>query len=307
MSYFEKLKSKKSYVEVYMENKEKKEKNFTYEKDDERIWKPMPDSMGNSYSVIRFLPRNMEEFEEVNSFVGPVYSHSFQNTNTKKWFIENCPRTIDKSAKCPVCEYNWSMFKNYEKEIAKTKTALTKGKAYYYANIFVVKDNSNPENNGKVFIYKFGKTIMDKIQECLDPKYEEDKAFDPFHPINGANFILKTKRKGGFLNFDDSNFEACSPIVKNSKEFDDIMDMTYSINEFVDPSKFKEYDALKNRFELVMNGTTSYEVQRNFESVVNNDINSETEDEILNFNKSSFGEDDDDILSMLDDKNDLPF
>lgn len=307
MSYFEKLKSKKSYVEIYMENKENKEKAFTYEKDDERFWKPTPDSMGNSYSVIRFLPRNVDEFEEVNSFLGPIYTHSFQNPITKKWYIENCPRTIDKNAKCPVCEYNWNIFKNYEKEIAKTKTALTKGKAYYYANILVIKDKANPENDGKVFIYKFGKTIMSKIQECLDPKYPDDPAFDPFHPIEGANFILKTKKKGGYLNFDDSKFESPKAIVKTSKEFDDIMMNAYPLKEFVDPSKFKEYEALKNRFELVMNSSANTETQKNFNTSTHEEINRETEDEILNFNKGSVVNDDDDILSLLNEKDDLPF
>lgn len=306
MSYLEKLKSKKSYVEVYMENKDAKK---SYEKD-ERLWKPTPDKLGNSYSVIRFLPRNMEEFDEVNSFLGPVYSHSFKNPTTEKWFIENCPRSIDKDAKCPVCEYNWAIFKNYDKETAKEKTTLTKGKASYYANIIVLKDGTNPENNGKIFIYKFGKTIMDKIKNCLAPQYEEDPAFDPFHPIEGANFILKTKKKGGYLNFDDSKFESQTPISKDNKKIEGVLEQLYSLNDIIAPSNFKTYDALKTRFEFVMNSRISPETQKHFESNVTDDILNETEDEILNSTKSSSTEDDDDILQAFldkDDSNELPF
>jgi len=282
----------------------------TFQKD-ERLWRPTPDNLGNSYSVIRFLPRQIDETDEVLNYVGPVYSHSFQSETSNSWFIENCPTTLE-GGKCPVCEHNWSMFKTYSKEVAMDKTSKTRRKGNWYANIIVIKDSGCPENVGKVMIYKFGKSIFDKIMQIQTPVYEDEKAIYPFDFDNGANFIVKTKKKGGYLNYDDSSFDNVSPLTSDMDKLESILGQLHKLNEFIEPENFKSYDALKTRFENVLNSKVSASTQKFLEDSVNEDIAKETADDLLKPSASSKSDDLnlDDLMKDLGstkDLDELPF
>ena len=210
---------------------------------DERIWKPSGDKSGNGYAIIRFLPE-----PEGNELPwARVYTHAFQGPGG--WFIENSLTTLGQ--KDPVSEHNsqlWNSGSDANKEIARKQ----KRRLSYYSNIFIVADPSNPENEGKVFLYKYGKKIFDKIQEAMKPEFADETAINPFDFWGGANFKLKIRRVEGYQNYDKSEFDRPSALFDDDAKLEEIYNKQYDLNEFTAPDKFKSYEALKTRLENVL-------------------------------------------------------
>ena len=171
---------------------------------DERLWKPELDKTGNGYAVIRFLPApENEEFPWAK-----MYTHAFQGPGG--WYIENSLTT--NGQKDPVSDYNrelWNSGNESDKDVVRKQ----KRKLSYYSNIYVVKDPTNPSNEGKVFLFKYGKKIFDKIMEAMQPEFEDETPINPFDFWQGANFKLKAKNVAGYRNYDSSEFAAVSPLL----------------------------------------------------------------------------------------------
>jgi hypothetical protein len=217
---------------------------------DDRLWKPVVDKGGNGYAVIRFLPA--PEGDSEMPWVR-VWNHAFQGP-TGQWFIENSLTTINQT--CPISEMNsqlWNSGVESDKEIARKQ----KRKLQYYANIYVVEDAANPENNGKVMLYKFGKKIFDKLMEAMQPEFPEDPHINPFDMWEGANFKLKIRKVDGYWNYDKSEFDSKSQLKSTDDELEAIYKKTHSLNDFIAPSNFKTYDELKTRLDAVLSGTVA--------------------------------------------------
>lgn len=226
---------------------------------DDRIWKPTMDKTGKGFAVIRFLPA--PEGEDIPW--AKVWSHAFQGTGG--WLIDNCPTTLNQ--KCPVCEENsrlWNSGNKSDQEIARTR----KRKLSYYANIFVLQDPAAPENEGKVFLYKFGKKIFDKIMESMQPQFANETPINPFDFWQGADFNLKIIKKDGYWNYDKSEFSSPSILGNQSDEvLEKIWKKQYSLKEFTDSGNFKTYDELKNRLGAVLGKPASTRVDRETEEI----------------------------------------
>lgn len=221
--------------------------NTTGSSDDDRLWKLECDKANNGYAVIRFLPA--PEGEDL-PFV-KMYSHAFQGSGG--WLIDNCITTVGQ--KCPVCEHNsglWNNGTDAGKELARKQ----KRKLTYVSNIYVVKDPANPDNEGKVFLFKFGKKIFDKITAAMQPEFEDEVAIDPFDFWQGANFKLKAKNVAGYRNYDSSEFAAAGPLLKDDDAMEQLWKQQSSLSELVSPDKFKTYEDLKKRLDYVL-GTKS--------------------------------------------------
>ena len=210
---------------------------------DERLWKLDVDKSGNGYAVIRFLPA--PENEDL-PFV-KLYSHAFQGSGG--WYIENSLTTLGQ--KDPVSEYNSQLWNNGT-DAGKEMARKQKRKLTYISNIYVVKDPANPENEGKTFLYKYGKKIFDKLTAAMQPEFEDEEAIDPFDFWQGANFKLKAKNVAGYRNYDSSEFAAVSPLLDDDDAMEAIWKKELSLSEFVAPDQFKTYDALKVRLEYVL-------------------------------------------------------
>ena len=229
-----------------------KEDNAPQEKKsyiDERLWKPALDESGNGYSVIRFLPS--PEGEDLPW--AKVWNHAFQGP-TGQWYIENSLTTIGQ--KDPVSEYNsklWNSGVESDKEIA----GKQKRKLQYFSNILVVSDPKRQENVGKVFLFRYGKKIFDKIMEAMQPAFPDDTPINPFDFWEGADFKLKIRKVDGFWNYDKSEFAAASPIADDESKIETIWKSQYSLAEKLDASNFKSYDELSTRFHAVISGTTT--------------------------------------------------
>ena len=216
---------------------------------DERLWKPELDKSGNGYAVIRFLPS--PEGEDLPW--AKVWNHAFQGP-TGLWYIENSLTTLNQ--KDPVSERNtqlWNSGIESDKEIARKQ----KRKLQYYSNILVITDSSNPENEGKVMLYKYGKKIFDKLMEAMQPAFEDEDPINPFDPFEGANFKLKIRKVDGYWNYDKSEFSAPSPIFESDDEIEEVINKQYPLSEFSSPDNFKSYDELKTRLNNVLSGKQS--------------------------------------------------
>ena len=263
--------------------KEVEKTNKTGNGSDDRLWKPEVDKAGNGYAVIRFLPAPDKE----DLPWAKLYSHAFQGPGG--WYIENSLTTV--GGKDLVSEYNtelWNSGTDANKQIARNQ----KRKLSYYTNIYVVKDPSNPDNEGKVFLYKFGKKIFDKIMAAMQPEFEDESPINPFDFWQGANFKVKIKKVAGYWNYDSSEFAAVSPLLDDDKALEDIWKKEYSLAEITDASQFKTYDELKKRFDYVLGNKKSTVSQAFDEEVASEELPPRPEEEVATtFSESDEGDD----------------
>ena len=228
--------------------KEVEKMNNTGGSTDDRLWKLDVDKGGNGYAIIRFLPApNGEGLPFVK-----VYSHAFQGPGG--WYIENSLTTLGQ--KDPVSEYNTELWNNGT-DAGKETARKQKRKLTYISNIYVVKDPANPENEGKVFLFKYGKKIFDKLTAAMQPEFEDEEAIDPFDFWQGANFKLKAKNVAGFRNYDSSEFAAVSPLLDDDDALEGLWKKQFSLAEIVAADQFKTYDELKKRLENVLRVASS--------------------------------------------------
>ena len=221
--------------------------NSNGSKGDDRLWKPVMDKSGVGSAVIRFLPA--PEGSELPW--AQVWSHAFQGPGG--WYIENSLTTLGQTD--PVSEHNrvlWNSGSDADKDEARKQ----KRKLSYYANIYVVKDPANPENEGRVFLYKFGKKIFDKIMGAMQPEFDDDEPINPFDFWEGANFKLKLKKVAGYWNYDSSEFARTSALLEGDDDaLESLYNKLYNLQDFVAPDQFKSYDLLKKRLDLVLGNT----------------------------------------------------
>jgi len=211
---------------------------------DERFWTPTVDKMGNGVAVIRFLPAPKDEDVP---FVR-IFSHGFKGP-TGSWYIENSRTTIGESD--PVSDLNtklWNSGIESDKDLARDQ----KRKLHFISNILVVKDPANPENEGKVFLYKYGKKIFDKLNDLMNPAFDDEEPVNPFDFWEGANFRLKIRQVDGYRNYDKSDFDTSSSVSDDDNELENIWNLQYSLQEFVDPKNFKSYEELQNKLDRVL-------------------------------------------------------
>jgi hypothetical protein len=279
--------------------KEVEKMNNSTSSGDDRIWKLECDKSGNGYAVIRFLPApNGEDLPFVK-----LYSHAFQGPGG--WFIENSLTTLNQ--KDPVSELNselWNNGTDAGKEVARKQ----KRKLTYVSNIYVVKDPANPANEGKVFLYKFGKKIFDKITAAMQPEFEDETPIDPFDFWQGANFKLKAKNVAGYRNYDSSEFAAQGAMLDDDDAMEAIWKKQYSLAELVAPDQFKSYDELKKRLDYVLGnkGTRRQDAEVADEESTSRgpvrDLDEDLRTELSNLTpskSSSYDEDEDDTLSYF--------
>ena len=214
---------------------------------DDRLWKLEVDKSGNGYAVIRFLPApDGEDLPFVK-----LYSHAFQGPGG--WYIENSLTTLGQ--KDPVSEHNSELWNNGT-DAGKDTARKQKRKLTYISNIYVVKDPAYPENEGKVFLYKYGKKIFDKLTAAMQPEFEDEEAIDPFDFWQGANFKLKAKNVAGYRNYDSSEFASTSALLDDDDALEAVWKKHFSLAELVAADQFKSYDELKTRLNSVLGNRT---------------------------------------------------
>ena len=213
---------------------------------DDRFWTPTVDKAGNGYAVVRFLPASANEDVP---FVR-VFSHGFQGPGG--WYIENSLTTIGQ--KDPIGELNQNLW-NTGGDEGKEQARKQKRKLQFISNIYVVKDPGNPENEGKVFLYKFGKKIWDKIEAQMNPEFEDETKVNPFDMWQGADFKLKIRKVAGYRNYDSSEFDSPTALLDDDSALEAVWNKQHGLNEFIDAANFKSYDELKAKLDRVLGRT----------------------------------------------------
>jgi hypothetical protein len=287
MSNFESLKRNRSSLEKLTKAIEATTQSTTESgsREDTRLWQPTVDKAGNGMAIIRFLPAPAVDGEDALPWVR-VFSHGFQGPGG--WYIENSLTTLNQ--KDPVSEYNstlWNSGIEANKEIARKQ----KRRLNYVANVFVVSDPSNPENEGQIRIYKFGKKIFDKITEAMNPEFADETPVNPFDMWEGANFKLKIRNVEGYRNYDKSEFAEKSALLDgDDAKLETLWKQEHSLKEFLDPKHFKPYEVLKARLDKVLGFEGEVAPRTKAEDVV-----------VENFNDSALNEIDAKIASGGDD------
>ena len=240
-SFKEMKKNRMANLESLSKQVEKLAEKPSYE--DERIWKLERDKTGNGYAVIRFLPA--PENEDVPWV--RVWTHGFKGPGG--WYIENSLTTLGKDD--PVSKANtalWNSGIDSDKNIARDR----RRKLNYYSNIYVVEDSLNSENEGKVFLFRYGKKIFEKITGVMNPEFQDETPLNPFDFWEGANFKLKMRQVDGFPNYDKSEFTDICPLAEDEKKLEEVWKSQYSLSEIVDEKNFKSYAELESRFNTVI-------------------------------------------------------
>ncbi|MEQ1885187.1 MAG: single-stranded DNA-binding protein [Bryobacteraceae bacterium] len=223
------------------------------QKDSDGFYQLTTDASGNGGALIRFLPSKGSDGVPVVK----LCNHAFKS-EYGKWFIENCPGTINLA--CPVCDSNRELFSTRNEEDKKLALAR-KAKTYHVSNILVVKDPKAPQNEGKVFLYKYGVRVLDKIKDVLQPQFEDLLPIDPFDPYEGANFRLRVTKTGAFPDYDKSVFEQPSPLG-DEEMVNGILSRCRPLQSVVEPKNFKAYDELKAKFEKIIGAESATNAYR---------------------------------------------
>ena len=249
MSFADMKKRSKTDLSSLIKETEKISNPNSFGDRDEGYWRPELDKSGNGYAVIRFLPA--PEGEELPW--ARIWNHGFQGPGG--WYIENSLTTLGQ--KDPVSEYNsqlWNSGIEANKEIARKQ----KRRLNYTSNVYIIKDPANPQNEGQVKLFRYGKKIFDKINDLMNPEFEDESPVNPFDLWEGANFKMKIRKVEGYSNYDKSEFEAPSALLDDDERLEEIWNSQTSLKELVSPDKFKTFDELKTKLDRVLGlGATS--------------------------------------------------
>ena len=246
---FQNLKRNKDLISKLVNEAEKvgggEKKNYG----DDRVWKPTVDKAGNGYAEFRFLPApEGEDLPWVR-----YWDHGFKGP-TGQWYIEKSLTSIGQQD--PVGELNstlWNSGHDEDKETARRQ----KRRLHYVSNIYIVSDPGNPANNGKVFLYQYGKKIFDKIMDVMQPSFQDETPMNPFDFWEGGNFKLKIRQVEGYRNYDKSEFAGASVLYEDEAKLETIYNMMHPIGEWADPANYKSYDELKKKLDTILARTST--------------------------------------------------
>lgn len=214
--------------------------------DDDRFWKPTRDKAGNGYAEIQFLPAPNDHTPWTDYF-----DHGFKGP-TGQFYIEKSLTSIGQPD--PLAEFNSKLWNSTTDENGpeRKQARQQKRRQNFVSNIRVVNDPANPENNGKVFLYKYGKKIFNMLMDAMNPQFEDEEPINPFDMWDCPTFKIKIRQVEGWPNYDKSEFSASAPIADTDEEIEAIYNKTYDLAEFKDPATYKSYDELKARLEVVL-------------------------------------------------------
>ena len=295
---FEKLKQNRSASIDKLVSAAEKVGGATKTYGDDRLWAPTVDKAGNGYAVIRFLPaKEGEDLPWVR-----FWDHGFKGP-TGRWYIENSLTSIGQPD--PVSEINsvlWNSGREEDKEIAR----LRKRRLHYVSNILIVSDPSNPSNEGKVFLFKYGKKIFDKVMDIMQPQFQDEKPINPFDMWTGANFKLKIRQVEGYRNYDKSEFDGVSELYSGDEtRLEKVYNSIYSLKDFTDPANYKTYAELKRKLSEVLGEQSYSETFTTAEQLTLDEVapysapKSASEPEPESFGGGNTASDDDDSLSYF--------
>jgi hypothetical protein len=247
-SAFARLKKKRTNVSELASKLESASGKKSY--GDDRFWKLHKEQSGIGSAVIRLLPAS----EGNDTPFIKKYSHGFQGPGG--WYIDVCPTTIGQE--CPVCDHNKGVVEKgggWEDldEPGKKYVREHKRREEYNFNILVLKDDHNPDNEGKNFLWSCGKSVFDIIISAMDPEFDDEDPLNPFDMWEGADLKLKSRKADGYIKYDRSGFESPTALFDGDDEkLEELYGKQYDLNEFVDPNNFKDYAFYESKLNTAL-------------------------------------------------------
>lgn len=246
---FANLKRNRTDLSKLVEDAKKATGGAEREAADERFWNPTRDKAGNGYAVIRFLPGK----EENGTPWVRYWDHAFKGP-TGQWYIEKSLTSLGQND--PLSELNMKMW-NSGDESQKKIVSSRKRTLRYVANVLVISDQQNPQNEGQVKLYRFGAKIFDKIKAAMQPQFPDEKPINPFDMWEGADFVIKISSEmvmGKPLpKYDASYFKGASALLGGDEaKLEVLYDKQHALGEWVDPANYKTYDQLNARLKMVL-------------------------------------------------------
>lgn len=266
-----------------------------------KFWKPTRDSAGNGFAIIRFLPApGAEDMPFIR-----IWDHGFQGPGG--WYIENSLTTLNQPD--PVSEYNSTLWNtSTDDESPERKQARKqKRRLKYISNVYIVKDSGNPENEGKVFLFSYGKKIYDKLNDLMNPSFEDEAPVNPFDLWDGANFRLKIRQFEGYANYDKSEFESASALFDDDDKLEAVWKQAHSLQELLDPKNFKTYDELQAKLHKVLGIVGSTTKRSAAPASAEDDLDEDLDMSNLGKTAEPKAQKEEDLPSVNDDDSDLDF
>jgi len=289
MSFADLKKKRKASFDKLRSAAEKAKSNNNFD-DDDRYWRPTRDKAGNGSAIIRFLPAPEGEDHPYIQY----WDHGFQGPGG--WYIEKCLTTLGKDDPC--AEYNSKLWEDGEGSDQREQARKQERRLHFVSNIYVVSDPANPDNEGKVFLYEYGKKIFDKINDAMFPEFDDDVACNPFDLWEGANFRLRIRKVEGYVNYDKSTFDDVSALFDDDDKLEEVYKAEHSLEAEVAEDKFKTYDQLKARLDraLAINTATASTAEDEDETLIKEaPWEPPKEDEVTETTSSDSDEDDDSL------------
>ena len=207
------------------------DKKKTYEV--EGLFKPLMKN-GKFTVVMRFLPAKVGDGDEIPWVENRI--HLFQLENGQ-WFGCDCVGKFrDKDLKCPICEYNSKIWNKYGKTDEARAKVLGKWKPKYYSNVYIVRNDNQPDTVGKVYRFEYSRAIMNFISEAMQDHDDiesgekilginpfsyygpNDKAVLDGEEKAGANFVFEGVQGSNGPNYKTSHFSAPRRINKLAQD-----------------------------------------------------------------------------------------
>lgn len=284
-SFADLKKSRSNYAKELASELKKTNAPQEYADDDGTYWRPDVDKAGNGEAIVRFLPAPLNEKLPYVRLLNIGFKGA-----TGLWYVENCLKTLGLDD--PVLEYNSKLWAAGDEESIKQARAQ-KAKTTFISNVYIIKDKLHPENEGKVFRFRYGKKIFEKINSAMNPEFEGDEPMNPFDLWEGANFRIRIKNVEGYRNYDLSKFDSTGPLFPDDDKMEAVWKQTHSLAELVAADKFKSYDDLKTKMNRVLglDQVRKPSIRSDMKSE-NSSIENETLDEDLDAFKSLMTEDD---------------
>lgn len=259
----------------------------------EGLFKPLMKN-GKFKVILRFLPAKVGDGDEIPWVENR--SHLFQLENGQ-WFGCDCVGKFkDKDLKCPICEYNSKIWNKYGKTDEARAKVLGKWQPKYYSNVYIVKNENQPDTEGKVYRLEYKRAIMGFITDAIADKKDDETGqiipginpFSYYGPNDkcvlagdekaGANFVWEGIQGSNGPSYKTSHFNAPRRICKlaadgkmydmTDDEIEAVDAQLYTLKDIEIPKeKYRSYSSIvetyekksgKKLFEEFMDGSEDY-------------------------------------------------
>jgi hypothetical protein len=211
--------------------------------------------IGNTY-VVRLVP-NVESPERT---LYHYYNHIWKSVLTNQLVSTLCPTTYGE--RCPIDEYRSKVYQTKDEAKIKEINPIRRDEKWL-ANVYVVKDPTNPDNQGQVKILRFGKQIYNIIDQAMSGDDAEEFGARIFDLSDkGCNLRIKVdENQGGYANYTTSKFMSPSAL-EGAPDIDEIYAACKNLESL---QEHKSYEDIQKLLKVHFLGEEEAPVVNNYD------------------------------------------